>query len=124
MAARYDLMIEQGATFPLPLAIQNPDGTPFDLTHWIGTAQIRKFHHSDDVIKDFTVSIPGVPPDPTAGLIQLVLTDEDTGSILAGENIADPRSQYVWDFIITNTLTTEVKRLLEGFVIISPRVTR
>jgi hypothetical protein len=50
VAARYDITIEQGASFELPLTLQHSNGTVYNLTGYTGRGQIRKYHRSASII--------------------------------------------------------------------------
>lgn len=41
-AGRYDITLEQGATFDLPLRYRTPSGTPVDLTGYTARMQVRE----------------------------------------------------------------------------------
>ena len=121
MAGIKDLYIEQGATYKLAVKMKHADGTPFDLTDWtIQRGQIRKTRRSDTVVKSFTITVENA----AQGEMTVSLSAEDSASIPAGETVSDPRSKYVYDIEIENGVTGEVMRILEGFVYISPEVTR
>lgn len=58
----------------------------------------------------------------TMGKLTVSLTAIETAAISAGEEITDEKSKYVYDLEIISGAT--VKRILEGFVFVSPEVTR
>jgi hypothetical protein len=122
MAGRFDITIEQGAVLSLPLTLKNTNGTAFDLTGYTGRGQIRKFHRSTSIIASFTVTIPTTGELITSGKLTVSLTAIETAAISAGEEITDEKSKYVYDLEIISGAT--VKRILEGFVFVSPEVTR
>jgi hypothetical protein len=119
-AARYDLRIEQGATFDKDIIIKVA-GVVMDLSDWTGTGQIRKTRKSDTVIATITCTKSNTPTD---GTMNLFIDSDDTTDIPCGENETDTRSKYVYDIELTNSDSGEVKRLMEGYVYISPEVTR
>lgn len=119
-AAKYDITIEQGATFSLPLVIKNSDGTYFDLTNWVPRGQIRKYVKSTIVIIGFSFSII----DAVGGSMVVSLTAAQTATISSGSVSTDAQSKYVYDVELVYTSGEPVKRLLQGTVYISPEVTR
>jgi len=123
MAGRYDITIEQGADFELPLTLQHSDGTAYNLTGYTGRGQIRKYHRSATITVSFTVTIPTPLTLPTTGQLTISLTAVQTAAIPAGELITDERSKYVYDIEIVSGAGT-VKRILDGFAFISPEVSR
>ena len=114
-AARYDVQIEQGATFALDLTYTDAAGDPVDLTGWEAHAQFRPDYTEapilsithDDYIEqgddDGTVEVR-VPASVT----------EDLPSPVAG----------VYDLTLTNVSTGFVIRLVAGLYTVSPAVTR
>lgn len=128
-AARYDLHIEQGATYYKPIIIK-VSNVPFDLTNWTATGQIRKTHRSDTIIAEFSFDVPTTGAALTDGAMTIKLTPLQTGAIVCGELETDSRSKYVYDIELTHSGTGggfaagEIKRLLEGFAYVSPEVTR
>lgn len=126
MSGRYDITIDQGATYRLPITIRNSDGTPYNLYGWVPRGQIRRTHRSPQIIAEFECTVlPEPPENPGAsGRMECVLIDEVTAAIPAGETVNDPRSKYVYDiFIERSTPECEAKRILEGYAYINPRVT-
>jgi hypothetical protein len=122
MGGRYDMTIEQGSTYLLPVAIKNKvDQTAFDLTDWTGRGQIRRTHHSTDIVAEFVVTV--LTPK-TNGQLEISLTALVTAGIPCGDSVNDASSIYYYDIELVNSVTSEVKRILEGKVFISPEVTR
>jgi hypothetical protein len=121
MAANWPITIEQGSTFSLPITIKNSDGTIFDLTPWTGRGQIRRHYRSTTIVASFTCTV--VAP-PTLGRMVISLSGTITAAIPAGDTQTDPRSEYFYDIEIENSGTTEVRRILNGIVYVSPEVTR
>jgi hypothetical protein len=121
MAGRYDIIIEQGATFLLPMTIKNSNGTLFDLTGYTAKGCIKRNRRSQVIVASFSFTYD---VDRTLGKMEASLDDETTEAIPAGETTTDPRSKYVYDIAIENETIDQAKRLLEGFAYISPEVTR
>jgi len=120
MPGRYDITVLQGSTYTLPITVWYVDRTPYNLTDCVVRGQIRRTHKSTIVIANFVCTIT----DASNGKVTISLTDTITEAIPAGETISDPRSRYVYDIEIENTITGVVTRLLEGVVLVSPEVTR
>ena len=121
LAGRYDVTINQGASFELPVTVKKLDGTAFDLTGYLGRGQIRKYHRSVDIIISFTVTITA---PPTNGQLTVALTPAQTATIPGGEIATDDRSTYCYDIEIYKAGDSVVLRILEGNAYISPEVTR
>lgn len=112
MAAIANLLVDQGATFTSTVTVFNTDDTLFTLTDYTVAAQLRK-SYSSSTSTTFTASIDS---DPTTGKIILELTPTQTAALEEG--------RYVYDVEVTNTLTSEVTRVIQGVVTVSPNVTR
>lgn len=122
LAGKYDITINQGSSFFLPVTVKKLDGTVYDLTSYAGgRGQIRKYHRSVDAVISFTVTI--LTPK-TAGQLTIALTPAQTATIPSGEIPTDDRSTYCYDIEIYKTADSEVLRILEGNAYISPEVTR
>lgn len=120
MSARYDIYVNQGATYSLSIVLKFANGNYVNLTGFSARGQIRKLHRSDAITATFTCTIPV----PLEGSVLIYLSDSDTANIPTGETLDDPRSRYVYDVEIENTITGEVRRILEGYCFVSPEVTR
>ena len=46
-AGRYDIVLEQGTTFDLPINYSNPDGSAIDLSGYSARMQVREAPHSE-----------------------------------------------------------------------------
>ena len=111
MAAKANIIIEQGTDFSTTLTVEGDSGSATDLTGYTGAAQIRK-HYTSNTATNFTVTF-GTPR--TDGKLTLSLGRTVTA------NIADGR--YVYDVELTNSANTRT-RLVEGIVTVTPQVTR
>jgi hypothetical protein len=125
-AGSYSINVEQGATFNLLITIKLSDGTLFDLTNWIiagvsPRGQIRRRKRADDPP---LINFSFVISNPASGQITITLPASATAELAAGESATDARSTYVWDFEIENSVTGEVRRVLEGNCYVSAQVTR
>lgn len=110
MAYRYDLKVEQGATFVVEIECQDEAGNPIDLTGYSAAAQIRRTHSSASPSAEFTPTII-----PTLGRVSLALTASQTSGVT--------HSTGVWDCELTSPEGV-VTRLAEGKVSVSPEVTK
>jgi hypothetical protein len=111
-AAFQELYLEQGTTFVTTVTLDDVYGISYDLTNVVPKAQIRKSYYSANVAAEFDAQIP----DPTVGVIVIQLDANTTSNIAAG--------RYVYDVAINDTANTTITRVLEGNMIVSPRVTR
>lgn len=111
MATISNLYIDQGTTFSTVVDLQNQDGTVMDLGGYSVASQMRKSYQSSS----FTPFVASVE-NPTAGQIKLVLAADTSSAMKAG--------RYLYDVEITNLLSGEKFRVLEGIAILTPEITR
>ena len=110
MAARADIIIDQGTTFSTVVTVTDTDGDVVDLTGYSANAQIRKHHTSSSVTKTFTIANGG-----TNGQLTLSLPFSNTAAITAG--------RYVYDVEVESGSGTR-SRVVEGIVTVTPEVTK
>lgn len=110
MAARANLIIDQGTTFEVSINISNEDSSPIDLTNYTAASKVRK-HYSSRNSVPFTVTITNA----SEGLITLSMSSATTSLLTAG--------RYVYDVEITSS-SENIIRVLEGQVTVTPEVTR
>lgn len=109
MATKQNLYVDQGTSFLQTFTLRNPDGTLLDITGYTGRAQFRKEYTSTEAF-NFVVSLGG-----NTGVVTIALTPNTTSNVSAG--------RYVYDVEIESN-TGVVTRLLEGFITLTPEVTR
>lgn len=111
MAAKANIVIDQGADFATTITVTDTDGSIVDLTGYTGEGQIRK-HYTSETAVDLIVEFQ----DPrSSGQVTLSLTNANTAAMEAG--------RYVYDVEITSGGGT-ISRLAEGIATVTPQVTR
>ncbi len=124
-AGRYDITLEQGATFDLPLRYRAPSGTPVDLTGYSAKMQVREAPASA-VFVEFNSSLT------SNGFIFLTGPAENredgaNGNLrvfmTAANSAALPRFAGRYDLELADS-TGYVIRLLEGQFPVEPEITR
>lgn len=111
MAAVYTLHIEAGATCTRQFEYTNEDGTLFDLTGWTALMQIRTAPEAEEVALEVVLDI-----DIPTAMLSFTISATDTSTLLLPE--------YVYAMELTNTVSGEVIRLLQGGVHVSAEVVR
>jgi hypothetical protein len=114
-AETHNITIEQGATFRLNLVWKDSGGTPINLTGYTARMQVRRKHTSPDPpLLTFTTENGAITLGGALGTIAIVglATLTDDVDIKSG----------VYDLELVSG--TEVTRLIEGAVTITPEVTR
>jgi hypothetical protein len=114
MAGTKDIVIEQGATFSLPVVWKDSAGDPIDLTGWSARMQIRKSKRATDVLHEATSTGGDIVLGDAAGTIVVTIEATDTAAFTW--------KRGVYDLELIDGTT--VYRLLEGAVEVSPEVTR
>ena len=110
MAARADIIIDQGTTFSTVVTVTDDSGNVVDLTGYTANSQIRKHHTSSSITKTFTIS-----NGETNGQLTLTLDAANTAAMDSG--------RYVYDVKVTSG-SSVVSRVVEGLVTVNPNVTR
>jgi hypothetical protein len=117
MSQYEDVTIDQGADQVIQLELVDIAGAKKDLSGYSIAAQIRKTYSSSD--SDAVTFSTQIATPATDGIINLTLTNSQTGAMKAG--------RYVYDVEISSTdsaSNTLVERILEGQITVSPSVTR
>lgn len=110
MAAKYNLVIDQGTTFSATLNVTDEFGNAVDMGGYEASGQLRKVYSSVNAVS-FECSINAVAGEVTIGLAANTTSTMEDG-------------RYVYDVEITETETGEVSRIIEGLVTVTPSVTR
>lgn len=111
-AGRYNILLEQGATFSLPLVYRDSTGALVDLTTYTAALQVRKAPGGPVVI-ELTTENGGITLGGVDGTIDLGRLATETAEYAAGD--------YIYDLkLITGSNAT---RLLEGEFNVAPAVT-
>ena len=103
--AAVNIVIEQGTDYQEVFTVNNPDGSPLNLTGHTGTAKIRKFPESA-VSTPFTVGIVSA-----AGQVVVSLANTVTQDLKAG--------RYYYDVIITSSATSKKTKVVDGMVLVN-----
>jgi hypothetical protein len=111
MAAKANIIVDQGTDFSTTITVKNDDGVIIDLTGYTAAAQLRK-HYTSETATDFTTAFE---TPRSAGLLTISLSRTQTANLDSG--------RYVYDVEVTDAANTR-SRLVEGIVTISPQVTR
>jgi hypothetical protein len=124
-AGRYDIILEQGATFDLPLRYRAPSGTPVNLTGYTARMQVRETAASP-VLVEFNSQL-------TANgfiLMSGSSADREDGAngnlrvfMTAANSAALPRFSGRYDLELHDS-SGYVVRLIEGQFRVEPEITR
>lgn len=109
MAAKVNLVVDQGADFLIALDVTDLNDIPVELSSFTASAQMRKTYTSATYTA-FEASI-----NTTSESIILELSSAQTANLTSG--------RYVYDVVLTSS-NNVVSRIVEGIVTVTPRVTR
>lgn len=119
MAAKHNIVIEQGATFPLNIKWQDSDQNPINLTGYRVRMQIRQTPESVTTLLSFDSNSlttgQAIGALNATGVIDIALSAAITTALTF--RLAE------WDLTVTSA-GGEVTRLVEGKASVSPGVTR
>lgn len=116
VAGIYDITIEQGANFSLPLTWKDENGTPINLTGYFARMQIRQDYDADEAILSLDSTVGG-------GIVLGGAFGTITISIDAGATADLAQTDAVYDLEL-ESVSGIVTRLVQGRVFISREVTR
>lgn len=112
-ATRFNLTVEQGATFKKRFIWRDKNGRPFKLAGWTGVMQIRPSVGSSTVIYELS-SAMGTILLGNNGVVELMIPSADTETIAEG----------VYDLLLVAPDGVTEVRLIQGRVAVTPGVTQ
>lgn len=120
-AGKADLYIEQGADWLVTIFLYQDKQQiiPFDLTGYNVEMQIRKEAGSCNITAAPAISIV----DAASGKIECRLTSAETQAIPVRGRSYDEMTDYVYDMYIKKAPDGARRRVLNGYVHVSPGVT-
>lgn len=116
-AAKLDLVIEAGATFRQTLLYQDPNGVPVPLTDYSARMQLRRRADEAEILHSMTSPSDGITIGPLAGELHLRIGADVTDGFLF-------KTAYYDLELASESDPSEVIRLIEGKVTVTPNVTR
>lgn len=112
MSAGYlEIFLEQGETFSANISLDLFNGTSFNLADYNVKSEIRKSYWSEKTSERFTSSISA-----NTGVIHIGLPASNTQNLKPGK--------YVYDIFITNAVSNNRSKVLEGIIFVEPSSTR
>lgn len=115
LAGQYDITIQQGATFQLPLVWKDGDGLPVNITGYTARMQVRRTHGSDTAALSLTSAGGDIVLGGVAGTIDITASATATAAITFRSGVYD---------VELEDGSGVVTRLIEGNVDVTPEVTR
>lgn len=120
-AGQFDITIEQGATFNLPLQLFDDDNEPVSLAGATIRAKVRNDVDDAAAILTFTCNVTGA----ATGECEVTATAAETAALVlpASPPKKRPLTKYLWDMEAVYS-DGVVQRVLEGFCFVSPEVSK
>lgn len=115
LAAQYNFIADQGATFRRGLIKKDSYGRTVPLTGYTVRMQIRETYESENTLFNLTVGSGHITIQASKGVITITIPDEEMTDVY-------PR-EYVYDIELVYP-TGEVERLLMGTFTVRNEVTR
>jgi hypothetical protein len=114
-AVRLNIVIEQGATFELPI-VWKSGGVPVDLTGYTARMQVRAEIAASAPLLTLTTENARIVLGTDDGAILLTVEADATAALTADRGF--------YDLELVAPITGHVRRLIQGRVRIAPEVTR
>lgn len=114
-AANYDLEIEQGIPYERVLFLKDAQGAILNLIGYTARMQVRPYVSSSDVLVELTTDNAGLVLDTVLGSLTIKFTELQTQALIY--------SKSLYDIELVDTALKPI-RLLSGYVLVSPEVTR
>lgn len=121
--ARYTFRAYQGQTWEEAITINNPDGTPVDLTGYTARMHVRgEVSDATPILELDADNGRLLVSDPTEGTLALLVDAEDMAELPLFFDV----QVWVYDIEIVRTSPAPdyVRRVMEGAVVCYPEVTR
>ena len=87
-AGEYDITIEQGSGFSLPLIYEAPEGSPVDFTGSTARSQVRSKYSSTDTLMELTTENGGIELG-SDGSTGLSMSADDTAELNFSRGVYD-----------------------------------
>jgi hypothetical protein len=111
----YNITIDQGADFVLPLTYLNPNQTPVNITGWSAEMMVRQTYSDNTPLVSLSSQSNGITLGGTAGTITIDIPASQTEVLPPGVACYDIKLFDIYG---------DIQRLIQGSVTISAAVTR
>ena len=115
-AGIYNMVMDQGSIWTLQVEYQDPNGTPINLNGFTAKMQLRSHPNDLDAALTLSTANGDIVITGATGTINITASSTETGAIDEGP--------YFYDLEITNTVTNEDTRIIQGQIVVSAEVTR
>lgn len=115
-AGIWNLVMDQGSVWTLQITYEDSNGNPINLTSCTAKMQLRSLPDDPNVALTLSSSNGSIVITPLTGIIAITATSQATGAVSTGP--------YYYDIEITDTVTNQVSRIMQGQIVVSAEVTR
>lgn len=122
-AAKFNINIEQGATFELNCTMRDSNNALVDLTGWTFSGKIKETLASQNAVANFSFTIANQGTDPGEFLISLSAAVTAAIPVSLRPGADRPITQYFYDIEATKP-DSKIDRMFEGKAFVSPEVTK
>lgn len=116
MSGKYNITIEQGATWSQSFQYKDSSGVAIPLTGYTARMQCRATKESASTVINLTTENGGITITPATGTVVCTLSATATAALTAGE-----LGLYDLEIVSTGGVVT---RLIEGRITVSREITR
>lgn len=113
MAAYVELYMDQGTTFSNIINLTDDyTNANINISGHLVKSQMRRSYYSANAAANITCQITNA----ATGEITLAMSPQQTANVKAG--------RYLFDVELTNPIDNATTRILEGIIVVTPRVTK
>lgn len=115
-AGIWNTVIDQGSLWTLQVTYEDNNGTPINLSNNTAKMQLRSQPQDVDAALTLSSANGDIVITPLTGVISITASSTQTGAVDEGT--------YYYDLEVTDTVTNEVTRIIQGQIVVSAEVTR
>lgn len=115
-AGIWNAIMDQGSIFTLQVTYEDNTGTPINLTNNTAKMQLRSQPNDLDAALTLSSANGDIVITPLTGVISITASSTETGAVDEGT--------YFYDLEVTDTVTSEVTRIIQGQIVVTAQVTQ
>lgn len=115
-AGIWNTVMDQGSLWSIQITCQNPNGTAINLTGLTAKMQLRSLPNDPTVALTLDSASGDIVIQGPQGIITVTASSQDMETIIAGP--------YYYDLELTNPLTNQITRIIQGQIVVNAEVTR
>lgn len=115
-AGLWNTIIDQGSMWTLQVNYQDPNGAPINLTGYTAEMQLRSLPSDPTPALTLSTANGDITINGAQGIINITASSTETEAVDEGV--------YYYDLEVTDTVSNEVTRIIQGQIVVSAEVTR